>query len=30
MIDPKLLRSDLESVAEQLKVKRFDLDCDGF
>ena len=30
MIDPKLLRSDLESVAEQLKVKRFELDCDGF
>ena len=30
MIDPNLLRSDLESVAEQLKVKRFDLDCDGF
>lgn len=30
MIDPKLLRSDLESIAKQLKVKRFDLDCDGF
>ena len=30
MIDPKLLRSDLQSIAEQLKVKRFDLDCDGF
>ena len=30
MIDPKLLRSDLESIAEQLTVKRFELDCDGF
>ena len=30
MIDPKLLRSDLESIAKQLKVKGFDLDCETF
>ncbi len=30
MIDPKLLRSDLASIAKQLKVKGFDLDCEAF
>ena len=30
MIDPKLLRSDLASIAKQLKVKGFDLDCKAF
>jgi len=30
MIDPKLLRSDLVSIAKQLKVKGFDLDCEAF
>jgi seryl-tRNA synthetase len=30
MIDPKLLRSDLASIAKQLKVKGFNLDCEAF
>jgi len=30
MIDPKLLRSDLASIAKQLKVRGFDLDCEAF
>lgn len=30
MIDPKLLRSDLKNIAEQLKVKSYDLDCAEF
>lgn len=30
MIDPKLLRLDLASIAKQLKVKGFDLDCEAF
>ena len=30
MLDPKLLRSDLNSVAERLTVKGYHLDCDAF
>ena len=30
MIDPKLLRSDLETIADQLKIKGYHLDCDAF
>ncbi|HAZ80353.1 MAG TPA: serine--tRNA ligase [Porticoccaceae bacterium] len=30
MIDPKLLRADLPSIAERLKLKRYDLDCNYF
>jgi len=30
MIDPKLLRSDLETIAGQLKIKGYHLDCDAF
>ena len=30
MLDPKLLRSDLNAVAESLKIKRYDLDTEAF
>jgi seryl-tRNA synthetase len=30
MLDPKLLRSDLTTVAERLTIKGFHLDCDAF
>jgi seryl-tRNA synthetase len=30
MLDPKLLRSDLNTVAESLKIKRYDLDTEAF
>jgi seryl-tRNA synthetase len=30
MLDPKLLRSDLDGVADKLKIKNFDLDTDAF
>ena len=30
MIDPKLLRSDLDTTADQLKIKGYQLDCDVF
>ena len=30
MLDPKLLRSDINSVAERLTVKGYHLDCDAF
>ena len=30
MLDPKLLRSDLDSVVEQLRVKKFDFDAELF
>jgi seryl-tRNA synthetase len=30
MLDPKLLRSDLDSVVEKLKIKNFDLDANAF
>ena len=30
MLDPKLLRSELKNIAESLKIKGYDLDCDGF
>ena len=30
MLDPKLLRSDLNAVADSLKIKRYDLDTDAF
>ena len=30
MLDPKILRSDLDSVVEKLKIKNFDLDANAF
>ena len=30
MLDPKILRSDLDSVVEKLRVKNFDLDANAF
>jgi seryl-tRNA synthetase len=30
MLDPKLLRSDLDQVVEKLKTKNFDFDADAF
>ena len=30
MLDPKLLRSELNSIAQSLKVKGFELNCDDF
>ncbi|MDG1818785.1 MAG: serine--tRNA ligase [Porticoccaceae bacterium] len=30
MLDPKLLRSDLNAVADSLKIKRYDLDTEAF
>ncbi len=30
MLDPKLLRGDLDSVVERLKIKHFDFDVEGF
>ncbi|MDG0969936.1 MAG: serine--tRNA ligase [Porticoccaceae bacterium] len=30
MIDPKLLRADLPNIAERLKLKHYDLDCNHF
>ena len=30
MLDPKLLRSDLDQVVEKLKIKNFDFDADDF
>jgi seryl-tRNA synthetase len=30
MLDPKLLRSDLDTVVEKLKIKNFDLDANAF
>ena len=30
MLDPKILRGDLERVAEQLQIKKFDLDTEAF
>ena len=30
MLDPKLLRSDLNAVADSLKIKGYDLDTDAF
>ena len=30
MLDPKILRSDLDAVVEKLRVKKFDLDADAF
>ena len=30
MLDPKLLRSDLDNVVAKLKIKNFDLDADEF
>ena len=30
MLDPKLLRSDLNAIADQLTIKGYDLDCEAF
>ena len=30
MLDPKLLRSDLDSVVEQLRIKKYDFDTERF
>ncbi|MGB1159242.1 MAG: serine--tRNA ligase [Porticoccaceae bacterium] len=30
MLDPKLLRSDLDNIAQRLKIKGYDLDCQRF
>ena len=30
MLDPKLLRADIEQVAVKLKLKQFDLDIEAF
>jgi seryl-tRNA synthetase len=30
MLDPKLLRSELNNIAQSLKIKGFDLNCDEF
>ena len=30
MLDPKLLRSELDTIAKSLAVKGFELDCDEF
>jgi len=30
MLDPKLLRSDLNTIADSLKIKGYDLDCEQF
>ncbi len=30
MLDPKLLRSDLDSVVDKLRIKNFEFDADGF
>ena len=30
MLDPKLLRSELNTIAQSLKVKGFELNCDEF